>query len=115
MSRVGPISDRRKVFDAYPIYLKHTLFHDEENTKKMRQMEVSQRFFVYDRFREQGNKQYNKGNYDEAVKYYERALGCFKWLDVVEPPESESEEEPEREDGDFDEAPKTEEERKEQE
>jgi hypothetical protein len=25
------------------------------------------------------------------MKYYERALGCFKWLEYVEPPESEDE------------------------
>lgn len=46
------MKDRRKVFDTYPIYLKHTLFQDEENTKKMRLLEVAQRFFVYDKFRE---------------------------------------------------------------
>lgn len=35
----------------------------------------------------------NKKQYDEAIRYYERALGCFRWLEVVEPPEVESEEE----------------------
>lgn len=80
---LGSIEERRKVFNKYPIYMKHTLFQDEENSKKMRQMEVAQRFFVYDKFREQGNKRLNKGEYEEAMKYYERALGCFKWLEYV--------------------------------
>ncbi len=31
----------RKVFDTYPIYLKHTVFHDDENMKKVRALEVS--------------------------------------------------------------------------
>ena len=62
----------------------------------MRQMEVAQRFFVYDKFREQGNKRLNKGEYEEAMKYYERALGCFKWLEYVQPPDIESEEEVEK-------------------
>lgn len=88
---LGPMNERRKVFDTYPIYLKHTIFQDEENTKKMRALEVAQRFFIYDRFREQGNKRIFKEEYDEAMKYYERALGCFKWLEYVEPPESEDE------------------------
>lgn len=44
-------------------------------------------------FQKLGNKLLNKGQCDEAIKYYERALGCFRYLEVVEPPESESEEE----------------------
>jgi hypothetical protein len=27
------------------------------------------------------------------MKYYERALGCFKWLEVIDLPESESDDE----------------------
>ncbi|CAD8077631.1 unnamed protein product [Paramecium sonneborni] len=88
----GPIKDRRKVFDTYPTYLKSTLFHDDENTKKLRQCEVAQRFFVYDKFREKGNKLLQKQEYDEAIRYYERALGCFRYLEVVEPPEVDSDE-----------------------
>jgi len=37
----GPIKDRRKQFDQYPIYLKSTLLHDDENTKKLRTLEVA--------------------------------------------------------------------------
>jgi hypothetical protein len=33
----------------------------------------------------------NKGEYDEAIKYYERALGCYKWLEYVEEPDSDEE------------------------
>lgn len=33
----------------------------------------------------------NKGLYEEAIRYYERALGCYKWLEVVEEPQSDSE------------------------
>lgn len=40
-----------------------------------------------------GNKLLSKSEYDEAIKYYERALGCFRYLEVVEPPEVDSEEE----------------------
>jgi hypothetical protein len=51
-----PIDKMRKNFDAYPIYLKHTLMHNEESMRKVRRCEVSQRFFAYDKFRERGNK-----------------------------------------------------------
>jgi len=53
----------RKIFDSYPIYLKHTIVHDEENMKKVRTLEVAKRFFIYDKFREKGNKEFYKGNY----------------------------------------------------
>lgn len=33
-------------------------------------------------------------DYEEAIKYYERALGCFRWLETIDEPESE--EEPEK-------------------
>ena len=32
-----------------------------------------------------------KKNYDEAIKYYERAFGCFKWLEVIDEPDSDDE------------------------
>jgi hypothetical protein len=40
--------------------------HDEENMKKVRKLEVAQRFFIYDKFREKGNKEYYKGNFASA-------------------------------------------------
>lgn len=66
------IESERNNFDNYPIYLKHTLYHDDEHMKKTRTLEVSHRFFIYDKFKDQGNKSFNKGNYSEAVVYYER-------------------------------------------
>jgi len=74
--------ENRQNFDKYPIFLKHTLFHKEDTFSKVRKMEASQRFFVYDKFREQGNKKYNRKNPQEAIGYYEHALSCFKWLEI---------------------------------
>ncbi|CAD8056088.1 unnamed protein product [Paramecium primaurelia] len=84
-------SQKRSNHRQNPIYLKSTLFHDDENTKKLRQCEVAQRFFVYDKFREKGNKLLQKQEYEEAIRYYERALGCFRYLEVIEPSEEDSE------------------------
>lgn len=58
--------------------------HDDEDMKKVRKLEVASRFFVYDKFRERGNKEFYKGEYDTAVAYYERALSCFRWLEYKE-------------------------------
>jgi len=74
--------EEKEKFEAYPIYLKHTLFHNEEKFEKIRKLEVAHRFFVYDKFREQGNKKYNRNNATEALSLYEHALSCFKWLEI---------------------------------
>lgn len=89
--------EEKEKFDSYPIYLKHTLFHNEEKFEKIRKLEVAHRFFVYDKFREQGNKKYNRKKADEAISLYEHALSCFKWLEVSK--EQKKEEKVEQEEG----------------
>ena len=82
----------RRIFEKYPIYLKHTLFYDEEVLQRMRNKDVVERFFVYDKFRERGNRLFNKQRFDEAIFLYERALSCFKWLELKDEPDEEGEE-----------------------
>jgi len=84
--------DARNNFDSYPIFLKHTLFHNEEKFEKIRKLEVAHRFFVYDKFREQGNKKYNRNKPEEALSLYEHALSCFKWLEIKKDEKKEKEE-----------------------
>ena len=69
--------------------MKHTLYHDDEHMKKARTLETSHRFFVYDKFKDYGNKNYNKGLFKDALAYFERALSCFKWLEVKDEPDEE--------------------------
>lgn len=57
--------------------------------QKARRCEISQRFFVYDQFREQGNKRFYKGLYQDAIFFYEYALSCFKWLEIIDEDEEE--------------------------
>jgi hypothetical protein len=67
---------KRDVFNTYPIYLKHTLLHDDADMKKVRTLEIAQRFFVFDKFRERGNKEYNKGDFD--VKFFLKKIK--RWI-----------------------------------
>ena len=72
-------------FDSYPIYLKHTLFHNEdENVMQVREMEVGQRLYVFDKIKERGNKHFHKNRDYECIKVYERALSVMKWLELKE-------------------------------
>jgi tetratricopeptide (TPR) repeat protein len=86
-------TENHEKFENYPMFLKHTLFHNEEKMKKIRSLEISHRFFVYDKFREKGNKNYNKGNYEQSIGLFEHALSCFKWLEFKETPKKEGDEE----------------------
>jgi len=89
----GDNTENRESFEKYPIFLKHSLFHNEEKMKKIRGLEVAHRFFIYDKFREKGNKNYNKKNFEEALGLYEHALSCFKWLEFKECEKKEDDEE----------------------
>jgi len=90
--------DSKSNFESYPIFLKHTLFHNEEKFEKIRKLEVAHRFFVYDKFREQGNKKYNRNKSEEALSLYEHALSCFKWLEIKKDEKKENDEESKEED-----------------
>ena len=93
LSKKQNSEDNREKFDSYPIFLKHTLFHNEEKFDKIRKLEVAHRFFVYDKFREQGNKKYNKNRFEESLSLYEHALSCFKWLEIKKEEKKEGDEE----------------------
>lgn len=61
---------KRQKFNNYPLYLQETLFFNDEQLKKLRKVEISQRFFVCDDWRERGNRYYHKENYKKAMYYY---------------------------------------------
>ena len=68
------LREDRKIFDQYPIYLKHSLYIHDEQLNKLRTMEINQRFFAQDEPKEEGNWHYRKKNYHKALHYYEYAL-----------------------------------------
>jgi hypothetical protein len=78
-------NEARRKFDSYPIYLQQTVFNDDENMARIRRLEIGQRFFFYDTCREKGNKAYHRGNYGDAMKFYELGLSCLKWLEHKKP------------------------------
>lgn len=86
--KANPTSFNREIFDSYPIYLKHTLFFNGDDYKKVRGLQCCSRFMAYEELREKGNKYFNKGKYYLALDYYERAMSLFRWLEHREVPQT---------------------------
>lgn len=68
------------------------MFHDDEGMSKIRKKDTVERFFAYDKYRERGNRLYNKKKYSDAIFLYERALSCFKWLEMKDESDNETKE-----------------------
>ncbi|EGR27460.1 hypothetical protein IMG5_195720 [Ichthyophthirius multifiliis] len=76
------ISQNRIIFEQIPIFLKHTLFFDYSNLKKIQQNDVYERFFIYKNLKEKGNEKFISKEYSKALYYYEHALSIYKWLEI---------------------------------
>lgn len=63
---------KRKIFHSYSIYLTNTIFHNDEETIKLRTLSVTERAFIWEKYKNYGNKYFHKGNYRKALFYYER-------------------------------------------
>lgn len=61
---------KRAKFNKYPIYLQETLFYNEKKLQDLRKLEISQRFFICDEWRETGNRHFHKGHYARALNFY---------------------------------------------
>ena len=70
-----------KLWNKFPMFLKHTLFYFGENFDKYRNLEIGYKFFVIDELREKGNACFTKGKYTKALSYYEKGASLLKWLE----------------------------------
>ena len=70
MYKKEEFDSKRSLFNKYPIYLQETLFFNDEQMKKLRKLEIPQRFFLCDEWRERGNRHFHKENYQRALYYY---------------------------------------------
>lgn len=62
---------KRKEFDRYPIFLKHTLIHPND-INKVRNADFGNAFFVFDDIKTEGNLYYEDQEYYTALKFYEQ-------------------------------------------
>lgn len=68
------VEHNRKIFNSYPIYLKNSIFHNDEDTIKLRQLSITEKSFIWDKYRSHGNKNYHKNNIKKALFFYERVI-----------------------------------------
>lgn len=62
---------KRKDFQKYPIFLKHTLLHPE-GINKVRAADFGNAFFVFDDIKTEGNLYYEDHEYYTALDFYEQ-------------------------------------------
>jgi len=68
--------------DSLPFLVKHSLLLEQETMVKLRKLNDSaQLLFIADDTKLKGNKQYDLGNYYQALQVYEWVLGCYVWLE----------------------------------
>lgn len=65
----------------FPIYLKESIFYFNKKFQQVRGVEVGYKFFSADDLREQANKEYHKGNYQQSINLITKALSFFRWLE----------------------------------
>lgn len=60
---------------------------------KARKCEISQKFFIFDQFREKGNKFLKKNDLEMALNCYEHALSVVRWIELLDEDDIEYEKE----------------------
>jgi len=63
--------EKRKLFNTYPPFLLHTLFHGSQ-ADKIRQADFGNAFFIFDDLKQEGNLYYEDKNYYQAINLYEQ-------------------------------------------
>ena len=70
---LGEVKDfSRKEWEAYPNFLKHTVFYTSQDFEKARSLEIGHKLFLLDKFKLKGNKCYVRGKFSRALTYYEK-------------------------------------------
>lgn len=69
---------KRKRFNNFPIYLKLSIFHNDDDTAKLRKLPIKERVYVWENFKNYANKAYNKGDFKKSIFFYERVIIVFK-------------------------------------
>ncbi len=71
---------------SLPWILKQTLFLENDMLDKLREVrDIGHLIFITDDTKIKGNREYDQGNYYEALNIYEQVLACFAWLQFKDP------------------------------
>lgn len=68
------MGQKRKVYETWPYFVQHTLFHGEKGDfKAWRQLPFAEKIVLSNKLKDEGNDFYAKGNWSDAVDKYEEA------------------------------------------
>ncbi|RHY23659.1 hypothetical protein DYB32_009100 [Aphanomyces invadans] len=74
----------RPVWDSWPQYFQHSMFL-QEPIVSARQEPFEARLRLANEIKAQGNSHFGKGEFEEAVAQYEKALALFKYCENTDP------------------------------
>jgi hypothetical protein len=78
--RSGQDSIFRRRYDAYPLWLQHSMFPDEK-CASYRLLPFRDKILAATALKEEGNKfMQSLSSYSDAIRLYEQALSVFEWL-----------------------------------
>eukprot|EP00899_Mesostigma_viride_P001986 jgi/Mesvir1/11789/Mv00153-RA.1 len=77
------LKERRRVFEAAPEFLQHTLAH-AKSMADLRRKPVEERLRAAKALKEKGNQLYGKGDCEAALQIYTQAMSHFRWFDRVD-------------------------------
>lgn len=90
--KTAQLARDRKKFDSYPKFIQNTLYHghgsrkDEKLVVNARNIDIQlkNRFNVAECFKNEGNKQYDDGNFTLAYSKFEMAASVFRYLESTD-------------------------------
>ncbi|TMW60864.1 hypothetical protein Poli38472_000906 [Pythium oligandrum] len=74
----------RTRFDSWPTYFQHSMFM-QESVLSQRDKNFPDRIEAAEAMKSSGNDHFSKGDFDEAVAEYEKALAVFKYAENTDP------------------------------
>jgi len=75
----------RKKFETYPMFLQNTMWMQNDECLRLREVPVAERLPEAAKLKEAGNEAFRKQAFAAAVESYEAALGAFKYAKQLDP------------------------------
>ena len=80
------VKQDRRIYENHPMFLQHTLFHSvDPNIIQARQQTIRSRLEYAHKLKDKGKEFFDQGKFLDASDQYERGIGCFWYIESLEP------------------------------